>query len=181
MTVADSELTGNTGQVLAVIPVQNYTYVEVRNNGRNLWLAGTSIELAEGDIISWSDSMVMENFHSKALDRTFEEILFVSAINAGASGEMPMVSVAPPVAPATPDSNSGTVRSTENASGYTYVELETESGQVVWLAAPQTEVSVGDHVAWMGGSTMVDFTSKTLDKTFPEILFVKKISVTKQS
>lgn len=169
--VSDSELTGNTGQVLSVIPVQNYTYIEVRNNGREFWLAGSSIDVSEGDVISWSGAAPMQNFHSKALDRTFEEILFVSAIDTGAGAETA-------VAEAAPDANTGTVRSTENAAGYTYVELETESGQVVWLAAPNTEIAVGDHVAWLGGATMTDFTSTTLNKTFPEILFVQKVSVT---
>lgn len=182
-TVADSELTGNTGRVLSVIPVQNYTYVEVRNNGRNVWLAGTPVKLAEGDIVSWNGSMVMQDFHSKALDRTFEEILFVSAINMGAGGGAPVAQAAPdahaaPVAQAAPDANTGTVLSTVDAAGYTYVELETESGQVVWLAAPNTEIAVGDHVAWLGGATMTDFTSTTLNKTFPEILFVQNVRVT---
>lgn len=176
-TAADSELVGNTGRVLSVIPVQNYTYVEVRNNGRNVWLAGTPVELAEGDIISWNDSMMMQNFHSKALDRTFEEILFVSAIEKGAGGGAPVAQAAP-AGQAAPDANTGTVLSTADASGYTYIELETESGQVVWLAAPQTEISVGDHVAWLGGATMMDFTSKTLDKSFEEILFVQTVIVT---
>ena len=168
---ADSEFTGSTGQVLSVIPVQSYTYIEVRNNGRSLWLAGSSIDVSEGDVISWTDSTVMQDFYSKTLDRTFDEIVFVSAIDTGTGGETAAAQAAPAV-------DSGTVRSTEDASGYTYVELETESGQVVWLAAPKTEIAVGDQVAWMGGATMVDFTSTTLNKTFPEILFVQKISVT---
>jgi hypothetical protein len=80
--VAEAELTGNTGQVLSVIQVPGYTYVEVRNNGRNLWLAGNPIEVAEGEIISWADSAMMRNFESKALNRTFEELMFVSAFKA---------------------------------------------------------------------------------------------------
>ena len=170
-TTAVADLTGSTGQVLSVIPVQGYTYIEVRNNERDLWLAGSTIEVSEGDVISWSGAMTMRDFYSKALDRTFDEILFVSAIDAGAHGSAN-------AAPAVPDVNKGTVVSAQNAAGYTYVELETESGQIVWLAAPETEVSVGDQVAWPGGARMADFTSTTLNRTFPEILFVKKVSVT---
>ena len=65
--VPDAELTGNTGQVLSVIQVPGYTYAEVRNNGRNLWLAGNPVELAEGEIVRWADSALMRNFESKAL------------------------------------------------------------------------------------------------------------------
>ena len=165
--VADADLTGNTGQVLSVIQVPGYTYVEVRNNGRNLWIAGNPVELAGGEIISWSDAAMMRNFQSKALNRTFDELLFVSAIYEGADG-------APqPAASAM----SGVVQSTQNAAGYTYIELETDAGQVVWLATPETEMVVGARVSWQGGSTMTDFTSSSLGKTFPEILFVQGLSV----
>lgn len=166
--VPDAELTGNKGQVLSVIDVPGYTYIEVRNNGRNLWLAGNPVEVAEGEIISWADAVMMRNFQSKTLDRTFEELMFVSAIYKGAAG-------APPPAPA---ANSGVVRSTENAAGYTYIECETDAGQVVWLATPETDMSVGARVSWQGGSKMTNFTSNSLDRTFDEILFVQGISAT---
>ena len=166
--VSDAELTGNKGQVLSVIQVPGYSYVEVRNNGRNLWLAGNPVEVAEGDIISWSDAAMMRNFQSKTLNRTFEELLFVGAIHTGDDGAaQPMVAM-----------STGVVRSTENAAGYTYIECETDAGQVVWLATPQTDMSVGSRVSWQGGSKMTNFTSNSLDKTFDEILFVQGVSAT---
>jgi len=165
--VAEPELTGNTGQVLSVIQVPGYTYVEVRNNDGELWLAGNPVEVEEGEIISWADSAMMRNFESKTLNRTFDELMFVSAIYRGADG-------APePVA----NGNSGIVRSTQDAAGYTYIELETDSGQVVSLATPMTGVAVGNRVSWQGGSMMTNFKSNSLDKTFPEILFVQSVSV----
>lgn len=165
--VSDAGLTGNNGQVLSVVQVPGYTYVEVRNNGRNLWLAGNPIEIAEGDVISWTDAAMMRNFESKSLGRTFEELLFVSAIYKGANGA--------PEAAANP--NSGVVKAAENAAGYTYIQLETETGQVVWLATPETDMAVGTHVSWRGGSKMTNFTSSSLNRTFDEILFVQGISV----
>lgn len=165
--VADAELTGNTGQVLSVIQVPGYTYLEVRNNGRNLWLAGNPVEVEEGEIISWADAAMMRNFESKTLNRTFDELMFVAAIYKGANA-------APQPAAS---GNSGVVRSTENAAGYTYIELETDAGQVVWLATPETQMAVGSRVSWQGGSTMTNFTSSSLGRTFPEILFVQGLSV----
>lgn len=165
--VSDEQLTGNNGQVLSVVQVPGYTYVEVRTNGRNLWLAGNPVEIAEGDIISWSDAAMMRNFESKTLGRTFEELMFVSAIYKGADGA--------PQAAANP--NSGVVKATENAAGYTYMQLETEAGQVVWLATPETDMAVGTHVSWRGGSKMSNFTSSSLNRTFDEILFVQGVSV----
>lgn len=165
--VADAELTGNTGQVLSVIQVPGYTYAEVRNNGRNLWIAGNPTEVEEGEIISWSDAAMMRNFQSKTLNRTFDELLFVSAIYKGADGAPQPVAAM----------NTGVVQSTANAAGYTYIELETDAGQVVWLATPETAMTVGSRVSWQGGSKMTNFTSSSLDKTFDEILFVQGISV----
>ena len=114
--------------------------------------------------------MVMQDFHSNALNRTFDELVFVSAVRQGTDA-------APTVAQLQPQPNSGTVRSTENAGGYTYIELETDAGNTLWLAAPQTEVAVADRVAWQGGSVMVNFESRSLGKTFPEILFVGGVSI----
>ena len=167
--VADEELTGNTGQVLSVVQVPGYTYIEVRNNGRNLWLAGNPIEVSEGAVISWSDSAMMRNFQSKALNRTFDELMFVSAIYTGANA-------APQP---TASGNSGIVKSAENAAGYTYIECETDAGQVVWLATPETSMEVGSRVSWQGGSKMTNFSSTSLDRTFDEILFVQGISVSR--
>lgn len=165
--VADADLTGNKGQVLSVIQVPGYTYVEVRNNGRNLWLAGNPVEIEEGEIISWSDAAMMRNFQSKTLDRTFDELMFVSAIHKGPGG------ASLPAA----NGNSGVVQSAESAAGYTYIELKTDAGQVVWLATTETDIAVGSRVGWQGGSKMTNFTSSSLDKTFDEILFVQGISV----
>ena len=178
--VADTELSGNRGEVLSSIQVPGYTYIEVRTDGRILWLAGNPVEVADGEIIAWDPEMVMQDFQSKALNRTFDELVFVSAVHRGTDTvgtDAAGAETAPEVAQLEPEANSGTVRSTENAGGYTYIELETDSGNIVWLAVPQTEVAVADRVAWRGGSIMVNFESRSLDRTFPEILFVGGVSI----
>jgi hypothetical protein len=168
--VSDAELSGNRGQVLSSIQVPGYTYIKVRTDGRILWLAGNPVEVEDGEIISWDPEMMMQDFQSNALNRTFDELVFVSAVHQGTDA-------APTVAQSEPEANSGTIRSTENAAGYTYIELETDAGNIVWLAVPQTEVAVADRIAWQGGSAMVNFESRSLGKTFPEILFVGGVSI----
>ena len=172
--VADAELTGNRGQVLSVIQVQSYTYIEVRNSGRSIWLASNPVEVSEGDVISWGQSAVMRNFKSQALDRVFDEVVFVSAIYPGTDGAQP-----PPSPQVAVNRNAGTVLSTENAAGYTYMEVQTYAGVSVWLAAPLTSLVQGDQIVWQGASLMRGFTSETLGKTFPEILFVSAVQVKK--
>ena len=79
--IPDAGLSGNRGKVISTINVQRYTYIEVRSNGRQVWLAGPPIELSEGDVIAWGDFAVMRDFTSRELDRTFDELLFVAAIH----------------------------------------------------------------------------------------------------
>lgn len=167
--ISDADLTGNRGQVLSSIQVPGYTYIEVRNNGRTLWLAGTPVEVEEGEVISWGQSAVMRNFKSSALDKVFEEILFVSGVYQGDAAP----SRAANTAPAT--QNIGTVLSTETAAGYSYVEVESSAGTIVWLAAPQTEVTIGQQITWHGASRMTNFSSPSLGRTFSEILFVSGV------
>lgn len=170
-TVSDADLTGNRGQVLSTIQVPGYTYIEVRNNGRSVWLAGNPVEVADGEVITWGDSAVIRNFKSTALDRTFEEVIFITGINQGASAPMPVANAA---STAEQQSN-GLVRSTENAGGYTYIEIETDNGDVVWLAAPEVELAIGQRIEWQGNSKMTNFSSPSLGKTFPEILFASSV------
>ncbi|MDX1775272.1 MAG: DNA-binding protein [Desulfobulbales bacterium] len=71
-------------------------------------------------------------------------------------------------APVTPVT--GKVLETMDASGYTYLNVETDAG-TKWIAINQTSIEVGEEVTFLDGMVMQDFYSKTLDRTFPEIVF----------
>ena len=71
---------------------------------------------------------------------------------------------------------SGKVAETMDASGYTYVLVDTGKEQI-WVAGPQTAVKVGDEVYIPGGSAMPNFESKTLNRTFEQIIFAPSIMV----
>jgi hypothetical protein len=183
-----ADTTGNRGRVLEALDVPGYSYILVENNGREVWLAGNPVKVAEGDIISWNQASVMRNFQSKTLERTFEEILFVSGINTPNSSAQPMAAAHPQISPqsmpnmptAMPTSaTQGKVLSFQNAANYSYLEVQTADDAIVWLAAPETPVAVDDRVAWQGGSLMSNFTSSSLNKTFPEIYFVTTVQVQK--
>jgi hypothetical protein len=64
-------------EVKEVLQTNNYTYMNVEENGKTYWIAVTSIEANAGDIIYYSKSMEMTDFKSRELDRTFPKILFV--------------------------------------------------------------------------------------------------------
>jgi hypothetical protein len=71
---------------------------------------------------------------------------------------------------------SGTVAETMDASGYTYVSVDTGT-ETIWVAGPKTQVKVGDEVYIGEGSPISNFESKTLDRTFETILFASSITV----
>ena len=69
-----------TGTVLETIDVETYTYLRLDMQGNEVWIASTPVWVSEGDVVGFSDSIVMKDFHSEFLDRTFSEILFVSNV-----------------------------------------------------------------------------------------------------
>lgn len=65
---------------------------------------------------------------------------------------------------------SGRVVETMNSAGYTYMLVESGKGQQ-WVAIPETTVKKGQEVQYHPGMMMQNFTSKTLNRTFPVIVF----------
>jgi hypothetical protein len=75
---APQSLGEGQGQVLNVRHASGYTYMEVDYNGKKTWIASTALKVNSGDKVMWKDAAVMNNFQSKTLHKTFDEILFVS-------------------------------------------------------------------------------------------------------
>lgn len=67
-------------KVLSAIDAKPYTYLEVTQNNKTLWLAANAVSAKKGDVIRFDNGMVMKNFHSKTLNRTFPSVLFVSSV-----------------------------------------------------------------------------------------------------
>ena len=65
---------------------------------------------------------------------------------------------------------------TMDSGGYTYVKLNVREGGA-WYAVPKCEVSVGDLVEIPSADTleMRNFESKTLQRTFPRIIFATNL------
>ncbi|MDO5675013.1 MAG: OB-fold nucleic acid binding domain-containing protein [bacterium] len=64
----------------------------------------------------------------------------------------------------------GKVVETMNAGGYTYLLVDSREGKV-WVAIPETTVAAGQEVVSAPGMVMRDFTSKTLNRSFAQIIF----------
>lgn len=79
--------------------------------------------------------------------------------------------MASPILPnASAQVTSGTVLETMNAAGYTYLYVDSGASKN-WVAIPETTVTVGERVSYSQGMEMKDFHSKSLDRTFPAIMF----------
>jgi hypothetical protein len=71
----------------------------------------------------------------------------------------------------------GTVLQMMHAAGYTYMEVDTGADKPVWIAATMMRVKPQQKVKWTDAAVMKNFPSKTLHRTFDEILFVSNASV----
>jgi len=67
------------------------------------------------------------------------------------------------------------VKEVIHAAGYTYLNVS-EKRKTTWLALPGMDVSKGDKLSYSGGMIMNDFHSKELNRTFPDILFLERIT-----
>jgi len=91
---------GFTGKVVETMNAATYTYVLVDDGTRRIWAAGPQTTVAVGDHVDLPPGMVMRNFASKSLGRTFEEIQFVGAIRvAKGSAPAPAAGAAAPAPP----------------------------------------------------------------------------------
>ena len=101
-------------------------------------------------------------------------------VNAAAEGVSPAGKTAEQAAPAASAtataqalegvSLKGKVVETMNASGYTYLLIDSQQGKL-WVAIPEAQVAVGQEVTSAPGMVMRDFSSKTLNRSFAQIIF----------
>jgi hypothetical protein len=71
------------GEVLEVRDVDQYTYLRLRTAQGETWAAVTRAAVKPGAQISIDNPMVMNNFESKALKKTFTSIVFGTLADAG--------------------------------------------------------------------------------------------------
>jgi len=87
------------GKVASTMNSAGYTYVEVDEKGKKLWVAVIETKVKTGDEVEFPDSPPMENFYSKTLNRTFEKIIFSPVIRVNGKNQ---------VVPAVPEAAKGT-------------------------------------------------------------------------
>lgn len=74
-----------TGEVLEVKDVESYTYLRLKTKDGETWAAVSRAPVRKGAQVTIVNPMVMNNFESKSLKKTFPTILFGTLGNAGGS------------------------------------------------------------------------------------------------
>lgn len=88
LTPSKPLLMPNEGNVAQIIDGGAYAYIEIDfGDGNREWLATSKTDVAVGDHVRYSRGIFMQNFHSKALNRDFEVIRFVSKVERAKAGE----------------------------------------------------------------------------------------------
>ena len=80
MAATEAATQAHRGTVVESMSAAGYSYIRVEENGNSVWLAAPETTLEVGQSILWSGGTPMRNFNSRSLDRNFDEIIFVSAV-----------------------------------------------------------------------------------------------------
>ena len=70
----------HTGTVLETMDAAGYTYAKIKEGDNVYWIAGPKTSVSVGNTISFTEQMVMQDFTSKTLNRTFDYLVFANTI-----------------------------------------------------------------------------------------------------
>lgn len=80
-TTAEAPATvGVSAEVLETFDSAGYTYLRVRSGEAEQWAAVRETEVEVGEEVVLTNGMLMKDFHSSSLDRTFPEIWFYGSL-----------------------------------------------------------------------------------------------------
>lgn len=131
MIQSQSATDGKSFEVMEVIQGNTYTYMKVKESMGEKWMAVSKQELQPGEVYFYDEGLPMPNFHSKEIDRTFDEIYFVSGISKtpivdGAGAMSGMGGMGAMGGGTMEQSHSGKVGTKENSS----ITLEKSAGEI---------------------------------------------------
>ncbi len=99
-SVQTAQPTSLVGKVVEQIPAPPYVYLRLQTSSGEVWAAVSQAPIGEGSTVAVSQSMLLRNFKSKTLDRTFPEIYFgmLQQSGAGAAANPHGIAQSAPVA-----------------------------------------------------------------------------------
>ena len=105
-------------EVTDVIQGNTYSYMKVKENMAEKWVATSKTEVKAGDVLYYDEALQMTNFHSKELDRTFDVIYFINKVSKTPIGNNMMEGGMPP--------HSGKVKTEEKSN----ISLKKAAGEI---------------------------------------------------
>lgn len=64
-----------------IAQTSSYTYLKVTENHAERWVAVSRMDAKQGEKYYYDNALLMNNFHSKELDRDFESIYFINKVS----------------------------------------------------------------------------------------------------
>lgn len=168
----------------SVLHTRAYTYMftkeKIGDRDSSVWLAMPYFPITAGQTFYYDHGLPMGQFRSKELDRTFEQIIFISNLSTSEAYSdstliPPMFKDTVTVKPPPPFKHSVVVKEVVQSGGYTYLrtmEADTER----WLAVVRIPAKVGQVYTYTDAAKMKNFTSRELNRTFDEVYFIAKLT-----
>ncbi|HEY4799882.1 MAG TPA: hypothetical protein VII99_12455 [Bacteroidia bacterium] len=182
-TQSPAKLYAHKVVVDSCIQTKAYTYLKVKERLKEKdslqWMALPTFPAKIGDVYYYDGGLQMGEFQSRELNRTFKQILFLGTL--GTTPEVSEKNVVPaPVYDTIPQSapprevHTVVVKEVLQTSGYSYLRVM-EGEKEEWLAIVKIPAVVGQTYSYDDASSVTDFQSKELNRTFKEIYFLAKI------
>lgn len=114
-----------SGEVLEVKDVEIYTYLRLKTKDGEMWAAVSKAPVKVGAKVTIENSMVMKNFESKSLKKTFPTIIFGSLGGAG-----PVAAAMPAAAAKVVDTTPIKVAKATGANARTVAEVVTKATEL---------------------------------------------------
>ena len=115
-----------TGEVLEVQQVESYTYLRLKMRDGETWAAINRAPVAKGAVVTIENAMVVNNFESRVMKKTFQTIVFGNL-----AGTNPHAGMAKPadasVAPVAPDAK---VAKASGPNAKTVAEIITQAANL---------------------------------------------------
>jgi hypothetical protein len=115
----------NIFEVSEVLQANSYSYLKVKENGGERWMAVTKQEIEPGEVYYYDEALQMTDFHSKDLDRTFDVIYFVNKISKNPISQN-LAGGMPGMGGMTDNPHSGKVESGQKSN----IQLEKAKGEI---------------------------------------------------
>lgn len=90
------------GEILETMDTGNYTYVLIKTESKNVWAASEQFKAVVGTRVAIPRGMLVRNFESPTLNRTFDELYFADSIEILGDSSSANVKDAPGEPDATP-------------------------------------------------------------------------------